>query len=228
MASLYYPTLRLFIKTRGQSVLTLLPDLAPRQILLITGLLVWTIRLGAYLTWRAIYYNGDIRFTKIKQSPSTFTIYWLAQAVWISVVGLPVYLCNILPLSTHPALGIRDYFSFALYSGCLFLEVAADWQKYHWKHLKNMKIHEDKFISSGLWSWSRHPNYVAEIGIWTSIWLLSIGSLKASSHPRLFIVLAVSGVPGLEKVANLRFGDDPKWIQYKSTVPIFWPWGKAQ
>lgn len=72
-------------------------------------------------------------------------------------VGLNVYLVNSLPSSLDPPLGVRDYIGLGLYAASLALECIADYQKSAWQDAKDHKEHEEKFISSGLWSVSRHP-----------------------------------------------------------------------
>lgn len=75
-------------------------------------------------------------------------------------VGLPVYLCNAMPAGLHPALGLRDYAALGVYAGSFLFEVIADRQKTAWRRAKDAKEHEEQFITSGLWSISRHPKYV--------------------------------------------------------------------
>lgn len=82
---------------------------------------------------------------------------WNTVATWITLVGLPVYLLNALPSRVHPALGPRDYLAVGLYATSLLVEVIADRQKSAWRKAKNDKLHDEEFISSGLWSISRHP-----------------------------------------------------------------------
>ncbi|RDB25775.1 hypothetical protein Hypma_006418 [Hypsizygus marmoreus] len=238
--SLYYPALKDKFYYRIPGALPPLSSFAPRQLLLSAALGIWTLRLGSFLAYRAIKAGGDSRFDEIKTQPLKFTYFWIVQATWITLVGLPVYLCNTLPPGLHPALGLRDYAAFGLFAGSFFFEVLADRQKTVWRNAKNAKVHDEKFITSGLWSVSRHPNYVGEVGIWTGIWALSTASLQTPYFPRgtialaalsplftWFMVRSVSGVPLLEESGDKKFGDDPKWKEYKRTVPIFWPWGSV-
>lgn len=78
-------------------------------------------------------------------------------ATWVFVVGLPVYLANTIPANAHPPLGIRDYAAFGLFAASFLFEALADRQKTVWRHRKDAKQHDERFISSGLWSLSRHP-----------------------------------------------------------------------
>lgn len=79
------------------------------------------------------------------------------EATWVCAVGLPVYLANAIPANAHPRLGMRDYVSFSLFAGSFLFEALADRQKTAWRRRKDAKEHDEQFISSGLWSLSRHP-----------------------------------------------------------------------
>jgi len=233
--SLYYPALKSKFFDGKAGPLPSIMSFAPRQLLISAALGIWSVRLGSFLALRAIKAGGDSRFDEIKKDPKRFTYYWIAQATWVSLVGLPVYLVNTLPPHLHPALGIRDYAAFGLFAGSFLFEVIADRQKSAWRRAKDAKQHDEKFITRGLWSISRHPNYVGEVGIWTGIWALASGSLPLGavaatvSSPLFtwFLVHKVSGVPPLEKAGDKKFGGDPKWEEYKRNVPVFWPWGST-
>ncbi|KAJ7183212.1 hypothetical protein C8R46DRAFT_1066275 [Mycena filopes] len=234
--SLYYPALRSKFIAGVPGPLPSIWSFAPRQLLLSAALGIWSVRLGSFLASA----GGDSRFDEVKKDPKRFTYFWMAQATWVLLVGLPVYMVNALPARLHPALGIRDYAAFGLFAGSFLFEVIADRQKTVWRRAKDAKQHDEKFITSGLWSISRHPNYVGEVGIWTGIWALASGTLMTYHFPlgtvaltaaspmfTWFLVRNVSGVPPLEKAGDKKFGGDPKWQEYKRTVPIFWPWGST-
>ncbi|KAH7908330.1 DUF1295-domain-containing protein [Hygrophoropsis aurantiaca] len=209
--------------------------LAPRQLLLTAAITIWSARLGSFLATRALKAGGDPRFDKIKHEKGTFTAIWMLQAAWVFVIGLPVYITNALPAAAHPPLGPRDFVALALLTSSFVLEVTADRQKSNWRAEKNQKKHDENFITRGLWGLSRHPNYVGEVGIWTSMWGLASASgalpwpavLAAAASPvgTYLLIRYVSGVPPLERSGDKKFGDDPKWAEYKRTVPVFFPWG---
>ncbi|PPQ77136.1 hypothetical protein CVT25_010830 [Psilocybe cyanescens] len=224
--SLYYPALKAKYWNGVPGSLPALSSFAPRQLLISAAVGIWAVRLGSFLAMRAIKAGGDSRFDEIKKSPRKFTYYWMAQATWITLVGLPVYLVNVFPSRIHPALGARDYLAVGLYASSLLFEVIADRQKSTWRKAKNNKEHDEEFISSGLWGISRHPNYLGEVGIWTGIWALSTSSLQTAAYPRGAV--AVSGVPPLERAGDKKFAGNPKWQIYKNSVPIFWPWGPTK
>ncbi|KAI0360095.1 DUF1295-domain-containing protein [Trametes cingulata] len=241
LISLYYPHLKLKYWDRiPNATLPPITYFAPRQILLNAAILAWSTRLGSFLFSRAMKAGGDSRFDEVKHKPAAFTGFWMAQAVWVLVVGLPVYMVNTLPPANHPKLGRLDYLSLSILAGSWLFEIVADHQKSAWRRAKENKQHDDKFITQGLWALSRHPNYVGEVGVWTGMWLLSGGSLRAPFFPKgawlmagvsplltWFLLTRVSGVPPLERAGDKKFGDDPKWQEYKRNVPVFWPWSKA-
>lgn len=80
------------------------------------------------------------------------------QALWTFLVGLPVYLPNMLvSASAQPPLALRDYIGFGLFAGGLVLECVADLQKTRWRAGQDGKKHVEKFIKTGVWGLSRHP-----------------------------------------------------------------------
>ena len=87
-----------------------------------------------------------------------------------------------------------------------------------------------KFISSGLWAWSRHPNYFGELVLWIGIALIALPALSGWQYLMLvspvfvFLLLTrVSGVPALEQGADDRWGGQPDYEAYKSATPEFFP-----
>lgn len=233
--SLYYPALKSKYYLSQPGPLPSIKSFAPRQLLLSGCLALWSVRLGYFLASRAIKAGGDSRFDIVKHKPLTFTYYWMGQATWVFLVGLPIYLVNVLPARLHPALGVRDFLSLGLFASSFAFEALADYQKTSWRKAKDSKKHDEPFISSGLWSISRHPNYVGEVGIWTGIWALSTASLQsgypiwvplvAAASPIFTFLLTryVSGVPPLERAGDSKWSADPRWEEYKRNVPIFWP-----
>ncbi|RPD61140.1 DUF1295-domain-containing protein [Lentinus tigrinus ALCF2SS1-6] len=229
LLSLYFPHLKAKFWDRiPTATLPSITYFAPRQILLNAALLAWSARLGTYLFSRALKSGGDSRFDEVKHQPVKFTAFWMAQATWILVVGLPVYMVNTLAPANQPKLGPLDYFGLALWTGSWVLELVADYQKKAWRQAKDKKTHDEKFITKGLWGISRHPNYVGEIGVWTGMWLLSCRSLRSPFFPRgawlmagasplltWFVLTRVSGVPMLEAAGDKKYGEDPKWQEYK-------------
>ncbi|KAJ7452263.1 hypothetical protein FB451DRAFT_1282985 [Mycena latifolia] len=241
LVSLYYPTLRSNFLEGKLGPLPSIMSFAPRQLLLTAALALWSVRLGSFLITRSIKAGGDKRFDTVRNDPAKFSFFWFIQAIWVLLCGLPIYAVNSLPPpNVHPALGLPDYAALALFAVSFLMEAVADAQKAAWRRAKDAKQHSERFITGGLWAVSRHPNYVGEVGVWTSIWALASGSLLTSYSPigllvltslsplfAWFLVRKLSGVPFLEQHGDKLFSGDKKWEEYKRNVPVFWPWGST-
>lgn len=126
----------------------------------------------------------DSRFDSIRKSPAKFFAAFFAQATWVSLCLLPVIAVNAVPASTFaalPALGLTDAIGFLLYVGGLSFEVIADRQKDAWVQEKKQKKHDEDFLTRGLWSKSRHPNYFGESTLWTGIATVAGGVLASNA-----------------------------------------------
>ncbi|KAH8588184.1 hypothetical protein B0O99DRAFT_479264, partial [Bisporella sp. PMI_857] len=151
-----------------------------RQVMLSAAVGIWAARLGSYLFQRVISDGKDSRFDKIKKSPPKFFGAWMAQATWISLCIMPVLAINSIPhrlLSTLPTVGLTDILGLSLFVGGLGFEIIADWQKNAWAQARKRKEHDEEFLTHGLWSKSRHPNYFGESTLWTGIATTAAGVL---------------------------------------------------
>jgi steroid 5-alpha reductase family enzyme len=107
------------------------------------------------------------------------------------------------------------------------LEAVADQQK---RRFRERPENAGRFIATGLWAWSRHPNYFGEILLWTGVALVALPALDgwqlATLLSPVFVTLLltrVSGVPLLEERADARWGDDPEYLAYKKRTPLLVP-----
>lgn len=122
----------------------------------------------------------------------------MAQATWVSLCLMPVLAINSLPASVFaamPALGLTDILGIMLYVGGITFEATADRQKSKWMQDKKEGKHSEEFLTKGLWSKSRHPNYFGESTLWTGIATLSGGVL--ASHAGLAGIGLGTGVGGV-------------------------------
>jgi len=235
--SLYYPTLRSRYYLGLKTPFPALTSFHPRSLILSGLTALWAARLGSFLFMRIRKHGKDGRFDEIKKSPVQFFGVWQFQATWVTLTALPVYAVNAIPRHVQPAMAIRDYLAIGAWVGSFLFEVIADRQKSDWRTRKDNKEHDEKFITTGLWSLSRHPNYVGEVGMWASIYLLASRALfRSGAFPTWFAAAAVagplfeyglirfaSGVPMLEEKAEKQFGKDADWQKYKQETPVFFP-----
>lgn len=127
-------------------------------------------------------------------------------------------------------LTLRDYAGYSLFALGFLIEAIADQQK---RNFRALPQNEGKFITTGLWSWSRHPNYLGEIMLWTGLFLPASSCMSGweylSAASPLFItylLTRVSGVPMLERYADKKWGGQPVYEKYKAStaclVPYIW------
>lgn len=220
---------------------------------------------GSYLFKRISSDEGkDSRFENIRGSPPKFYVAFFAQATWVSLCLLPVIATNALPRSaftlshiqnvtssTTPTIAIRPYLTdilgLATFIFGLAFEVIADRQKDKWVQERKAKKHSEEFLTHGLWSKSRHPNYFGEVTLWTGIALAAGGLLvrgpaqiglginglggralvavMCAASPAFvsFLLLKVSGVPLSENKYDKRYGDRKEYKEWKENTPMFIP-----
>lgn len=141
--------------------------------------------MGSYLFRRISADGSDSRFDTIRTSPPKFLIAFFLQATWVSLCLMPVLAVNSLPASLFSALpasvAVTDVIGLLLYAGGLGFEVVADRQKDRWVQDKRAKKHDEDFLTHGLWSKSRHPNYFGEATLWTGIAVVAGGVLARNA-----------------------------------------------
>ncbi|MCB0954424.1 MAG: DUF1295 domain-containing protein, partial [Microthrixaceae bacterium] len=115
----------------------------------------------------------------------------------------------------------------ALWTAGFVLESVADLQK---SRFRADESNRGDFITSGVWAWSRHPNYLGEIMLWTGVALIALPALQGWQFVTLisplfvFVLLRyISGIPLLERSARRRWGDDPRWLAYQRNTPMLLP-----
>ena len=155
-----------------------------RQVVLSAAVTIWATRLGSFLFSRITADDGrDSRFDNIRGSAPKFLGAFAAQATWVSLCLLPVLAINSIPattLATLPFFTITDILGLLLYVGGISFEAVADRQKNQWVKEKKEKKHSEDFLTRGLWSKSRHPNYFGESTLWTGIATTAAGVMLSS------------------------------------------------
>ena len=107
------------------------------------------------------------------------------------------------------------------------IEVVADSQK---RQFKKDPANRGKFIDTGLWAWSQHPNYFGEFTLWFGILVMAIPLLSGWSWlaviSPIFVYLLltrVSGINLLDAIAKERWGDDAAYHAYRENTPVLVP-----
>jgi len=192
---------------------------------------IWTLRLGVFLYKRIVKSGEDKRFREIKKSLPKFLMTWTFSALWVFLTT--VNAITIIALNPQEPLGVFFLLGAILWVLGFAFEAVADRQK---KAFSELPENRDKFITQGLWSISRHPNYFGEIVLWTGIAIISLPLLSGWQFVTLispvfvFLLLTkISGLPFLEDKAEKKWGHDKGYVEYKNKTPILIPFfGKKQ
>ena len=192
------------------------------NIVIVLLISLWAIRLGSFLFMRIHHDGEDKRFRSIKPSASQFFMTWTLQGLWVSLCSM----CALTAISSNTGIVMNAFFyiGLALFILGFAIEVMADMEKSAFKANQENK---DKFITTGLWARSRHPNYFGEIVLWTGIAVMSFSSLEGLQYLTLIspiftylLLVYVSGVRMLEARGDLKWGDDPAYQEYKKKTPV--------
>lgn len=192
------------------------------SLLLGSMVIIWATRLSSFLFLRVKKSGEDVRFKKIKHSFSWFLMTFMLQGMWVFMCIFPA----LIVISSFNS-EINNYAivgSFVWLFGFLF-EIVADNQKSNFN-----KLNKGKFISTGLWSMTRHPNYFGEFILWLGITIASLGYIDHYKYivllTPIFVYLLltrVSGVNLLEEIGEKRWGNSKEYQKYKEKTPLFFP-----
>ena len=192
------------------------------NLLIVILITFWALRLGSFLFMRIHKDGEDKRFRTIKPSPSQFFMTWTLQGLWVSLCSM----CALTAISTETGLIINAllYIGLILFVTGFLIEIIADKQKSKFRAIPENK---DKFITSGLWARSRHPNYFGEIVLWSGIAVMSFSSLEGLQYLTLIspiftylLLVYVSGVRMLEARGDIKWGNNEDYKNYKKDTPV--------
>ena len=199
--------------------------LSIRSMIVALLIIIWAFRLGLFLLIRVFDVGEDKRFQDAKKSLTKFLMFFSVSGLWVFMTTANS-LTLILNNSNQP---INIYFIIGLLfwiTGFTF-EVISDEQK---RRFKKNTANRGKFISLGLWSISRHPNYFGEILIWIGMAVISFPVLTGWQYMTLisplFVALLltkISGVNLLEKSADEKWSHLETYQKYKKNTPKLLP-----
>jgi len=217
---IYLSWATLFWSKRGTSQLFF-----KRQIMQNFCVSVWAARLGTFLYARQIRTKNNKRFHRARQDCVSCFKLWTIQGIWVYITLLPTFVLNL--KSNDRAFNFADYVGFSLWACGFFTEAIADYQKsiFH-DNIDN----RGKFITTGLWSLCRHPNYLGEIILWLGLFLPAANCMEdleqLSALSPLFVaylLINISGVPRLEQRADQKWGSLREYQIYKSRTAKLFP-----
>ena len=199
------------------------PDL--RAALVAAMVVIWSLRLATFLFKRILKAGSDSRFDDIKVKLMRFLMAWTLQGLWVLLTAAAAL--AVITGGTREPLGAIGIAGIAIWAIGMLIESIADWQK---SRFKDDPDTEGRFINTGLWAWSRHPNYFGEIVLWSGMAIVAIPVLEGWQWATLisplfvaFLLTRVSGVPALEEQADARWGGRDDYEDYKRRTPVLVP-----
>lgn len=183
--------------------------------------LFWSLRLSLHIYFRNKGKKEDYRYEKWRSEwgrwfyiRSFFQVFFL-QGVLMILVSSPIIFIN----TFRSELVFLDFFGVLIWMIGFFFESVGDFQL-----LKFIKSKKGGIMKSGLWRYTRHPNYFGEVAQWWGIWLIALSvpyGWVSVIGPLLitFLILKVSGIPLLEK----KMEENIDFKEYKKSTSIFFP-----
>ena len=192
--------------------------------------LIWGFRLFFYIALRNWNKPEDYRYVQMKEKWQTniaFKSYihvFVLQGILLFIISLPIQLSYYTTINISSVVQfILFIFGVALWIFGFYFEAAGDAQL---KKFKQDASNKGKIMSSGLWKYTRHPNYFGESMMWWAIWIISMAGfawpgLAGFISPVLitYLLVFVSGIPMLEK----KYKDDALFQAYAKKTSIFFP-----
>lgn len=201
------------------------PGVDARGLILAAMVVFWALRLGSFLFMRVMKHGKDDRFDEIKPDFPRFLNTWTVQGLWVVLTAALAWVA----ITSDKKVGL-DWFTVVgliIWAMGITVEIVADLQKSAFKaDAKN----EGRYISTGLWSKSRHPNYFGEITLWVGVAIIALPVLQgwqwAALISPIFVALLLtkgSGVPLLEAKADKKWGGEADYEDYKKNTPVLIP-----
>ncbi|GHA17143.1 hypothetical protein GCM10008090_28530 [Arenicella chitinivorans] len=191
-------------------------DLDLRAALVALMVSIWAVRLGSFLFMRIHQDGTDDRFDEIKRSVPRFLFAWTMQGLWVIFTAAAAL--AIVTSAQREPLGWLGNLGILVWVTGFSIEVLADAQK---RAFKRDRANQGDFIRSGLWAWSRHPNYFGEITLWIGVALMAVPVISGWQWVVMIspifvylLITKISGIPTLEKKAKARWGENAAYQDY--------------
>ena len=212
------------------AALALSPQAFPlREMAVAVMIAAWALRLGVYIAWRTTGITDDPRYAKLAEgwgdSAPRRMFFFLQQQAFGSVpLALAVYLAAKNPA---PSLRALDFIGFAIIAIAISGEAVADWQL---RRFQSSPHNRGKILDTGLWAWSRHPNYFFQWFGWLAWPVIAIdlsggyayGWLALTGPAIMYWVLRyATGVPHLER--HMERARGVAFDAYKRRTSLFFP-----
>ncbi len=205
----------------------LTPDGLPARKWLISILVtIWGLRLSLYILWRNWGKGEDFRYQKWRRKAGpkwwwqSFFKVFVLQGLLMWIISAPLLAAHI---SATPArLTILDWLAIPVWAFGFFFEAVGDWQL---ARFKADPANKGQVLRTGVWRYTRHPNYFGDAAQWWAYYLVAAasGGFWTVFSPILMtlLLLRVSGVALLEKTLTQT---KPQYADYVASTSAFVPW----
>ncbi|MBK9256549.1 MAG: DUF1295 domain-containing protein [Saprospiraceae bacterium] len=196
-------------------------SLTPGRLMLFAMVFLWGCRLGGFLFYRIHKMGKDYRFDAFRSSWAGFLKFWILQSISIWIISLPIIMGMSKTTLSFSLVG------FLIWMAGWITESVADYQKFRFK---SSSINKDRFISTGLYRFVRHPNYTGEILCWVGVFIYVVPALNGMEWLSIIspiwivaLLLFISGIPLIDKNAEIKYGNDPTYKAYRSSTKALIP-----
>lgn len=185
---------------------------------------VWGLRLAGYLAWRNLGKGEDFRYQAMRRKYGarfpliSFVTVFLLQGALMWVVSLPVQVVHDVDPQASPVLVV----GVAVWAIGLAFEVVGDLQL---ARFKADPASAGRVMDTGLWRYTRHPNYFGDFLVWWGIAIMALSNVASmvgviGAVVMSVLLMRVSGVPMLEhSMAKRR----PGYVEYQRRTSAFFP-----
>jgi steroid 5-alpha reductase family enzyme len=202
----------------------LMQEPSGRPVLVTALVAAWGIRLCLYVYFRNRGKPEDFRYRKWREEwGSSFYVrsylqVFLLQSILLVLIATPVIYVGGVP---NPPLGYSDIAGVLVWIVGFFFEVVGDYQL---RRFISNPDNKGRIMTSGLWRFTRHPNYFGEVAVWWGIFLIALsvpGGWRTVIGPATitFLILKVSGIPMLEA----KYRGNPQYEAYQRRTSSFFP-----
>ena len=194
-----------------------------RSLLIAGCIAIWTIRLGIFLFSRINKAGSDGRFDNIKTNFLKLLQAWTLQGLWVAIT-IGAGLAALTSVQYKPY-SVIDLTGLIIFLTGFSMEIISDQQKKDFNSKNN-----SSFITTGLWKYSRHPNYLGEIILWFGIAIMSATNMSGWQYITLIspifvslLLIKISGIPMVESRSDIKWGTVEEYKIYKKTTPVLIP-----
>ncbi len=201
--------------------------LEARKTIVLIMLIIWGLRLSGYLTWRNAGKGEDFRYREFRKKYGETRYWWISFFQTFLLQGFLMWLISVTLLGSqyktvNSSLGFFDYAGILLWITGLIFETGGDIQL---SRFKADPANKGKVLDTGLWKYTRHPNYFGDAAVWWGFGLMSVAAGSyipvLGSFLMTALIIKVSGVVMLERSLVEK---KPQYKEYIQKTSSFFPW----